>query len=80
MSQAATRSRHGKRDTTTASYLLRLTPEQSEELKKLAEEQSLTVRALLLHRALGVPLDDPSLDPTPGRKVPRPQEELPMTG
>lgn len=79
MSQAATRPRQHRREAST-SYLLRLTPEQSDELKQLAEQHSLTVRALLLHRALGVPLDDPSLDPTPGRKMPRPQEELPMTG
>lgn len=79
MSQAATRQRRTRREA-SISYLLRLTPEQSDELKQLAEARSLTVRALLLHHTLGIPLDDPSLDSTPGRKVPRPQEELPMTG
>ena len=79
MSQAVKRTRQHRREAST-SYLLRLAPEQLEELKQIAAESSLTVRALLLHRALGVPLDDPSLDPTPDRKIPRPQEELPMTG
>lgn len=76
MSQAAKRHRRSA----STSYLLRLTPQQSDELKQLAEQRSLTVRALLLHSTLGTPLDDPGLDATPGRKLTRHQEMLPMTG
>lgn len=78
MSKADTKSRR-RGHAARGSYLLRLTPEQADVLYKLADEQDLTVRALLLHRTLGIPLDDPAIDPTPGRKTPHIQESLPMT-
>lgn len=78
MSQATTTEVRRRRPGTT--YLLSATPDQLAELKQIAEAQGITMRALLLHRTLGIPLDDPTLDSTPGRKVPRPQQELPMTG
>lgn len=68
-----------RRNPVRESYLLRLTPEQSEVLYRQAEEQDITVRALLLHRTLGIPLDDPALTSTGGRKPHnQTQESLPM--
>lgn len=39
-------------------YLLRMTEEQAHALKWEAHKECVTVRALLLHRTLGIPLED----------------------
>lgn len=60
------------------AYLLRLTPQERAALFEQAEQAGVTVRAYVLSRTLGIPLDHPTLDSKPGRKV-APQEALPMS-
>lgn len=58
------------------ALLVRMTTEQKEVIRERAQGAGLTMRAYALHKLLGV-TDLPS--GRPGR-VPKRQEELPMTG
>lgn len=62
----------------TTGYFMRLSPDQRAALDEVAQREGVTVRALLLSRALGLPLDD--VDGRPGRKTSTAQEVLPMAG
>ncbi len=64
------------RRTTDDAILVRMSKAQKTELQEAAAAAGITVRALALQRLLGI-TDLPT--GRPGR-VPRRQEELPMTG
>ena len=58
---------------TSASVLLRMSPEQRQQLADEAAKSGVTVRALLMYRVFGITLDPPK----PGRK-PSTQAPLPL--
>lgn len=63
----------------SVGYLLRMSPEQREELSRVAAEHNMTVREWSMYRLLGVTELEHGV---PGRKpkTPQSQQELPMTG
>lgn len=61
----------------SVGYLLRMSPEQREDLSRVAAEHGMTVREWSMYRLLGVTELEHGI---PGRKPKNPQQELPMTG
>ena len=62
----------------SVGYLLRMSPEQREELSRVAAEHGMTVREWSMYRLLGVTELEHGM---PGRKPKaQSQQELPMTG
>lgn len=60
------------------ALLVRMTPEQKEVIREAAQEAGLTMRAYALHKLLG--LDFAELPSGRPGRVPRREQELPMTG
>jgi len=62
------------------AVLVRMSRAQKAQLKEEAAHAGLTLRALALHRLLGLDVSTLPTGPGPVPRRRRPQEELPMTG